>query len=75
MKPIVHGLENEYRERIEFVYLNIDDPDTTAAKEKYGYRVQPHFFLVDDNGEVVEEWLGQVGRDAFVTAFETVLAE
>jgi len=75
MKPIVHGLENEYGERIEFVYLNIDDPETTAAKEKYGYRVQPHFFLVDGNGEVVEEWLGQVSRDAFVTAFETVLAE
>lgn len=75
MEPIVHGLENEYGERIGFVYLNIDDPETTAAKEEYGYRVQPHFFLVDGNGEVVKEWLGQVSRDTFITAFETVLAE
>lgn len=75
MKPIVHGLENEYEGRIEFVYLNIDDPETTAAKEKYGYRVQPHFFLVDGDGEVVEEWLGQVSRDTFITAFEMVLAK
>ena len=75
MEPIVHGLENEYEGRIEFVYLNIDDPETTAAKEKYGYRVQPHFFLVDGDGEVVEEWLGQVSRDTFITAFEMVLAK
>ena len=75
MKPIVDGLENEYGDRIEFVYLNIDDPETTAAKEKYGYRVQPHFFLVDAEGEVVGEWLGPVSRDAFVSAFQDVLAE
>lgn len=75
MKPIVHGLENEYGEQIEFVYLNIDDPETAAAKEKYGYRVQPHFFLVDEDGQVVEQWLGPVNRDTFVSAFESVLAE
>lgn len=75
MKPVVHGLEQEYGEQIEFVYLNIDDPETEAAKQKYGYRVQPHFFLVDGEGEVVEEWLGPVSREAFVSAFQTVLPE
>ena len=75
MKPIVDGLEREYGEQIDFVYLNIDNPDTAAAKEKFGYRVQPHFFLVSAEGEVVEEWLGPVQRQQFVAAFETVLAE
>ena len=75
MKPIVDGLESEYGERIDFVYLNIDDPETAAAKEKYGYRVQPHFFLVDAGGEVIQEWLGPVSREAFAGAFEEVLAE
>lgn len=70
---MVHGLEREYGEQIEFVYLDIDDPSTDAAKEKYGYRVQPHFFLVDANGEVVQEWLGPVQREQFVEAFQTVL--
>lgn len=70
---MVDGLEREYGEKIEFVYLNIDDPDTEAAKEKYGYRYQPHFFLVDANGEVVQEWLGPVKREQFVQAFEMVL--
>ena len=70
---MVHGLEQEYGEQIEFVYLNIDDPSTEEAKEKYGYRYQPHFFLVDANGEVVQEWLGPVRREQFVDAFQTVL--
>lgn len=70
---MVHGLEDEYGEQIEFVYLNIDDPSTDAAKEKYGYRYQPHFFLVDANGEVVQEWLGPVKREQFVEAFQTVI--
>lgn len=70
---MVHGLEDEYGEQIEFVYLNIDDPSTEEAKQKYGYRVQPHFFLVDANGEVVQEWLGPVEREQFVEAFQTVL--
>lgn len=70
---MVDGLEREYGEQIEFVYLNIDDPSTAAAKEKYGYRYQPHFFLVDANGEVVQEWLGPVKREQFVQAFEMVL--
>lgn len=74
MRPIVHGLENEYQEQIEFVYLDIDDPDTAEAKEKYGYRYQPHFFLVDGNGEVVQQWLGPVQESEFRRAFNEVLS-
>lgn len=70
---MVHGLEREYGEQIEFVYLNIDDPTTEEAKQKYGYRYQPHFFLVDANGEIVQEWLGPVRKEQFVEAFATVL--
>jgi thioredoxin-like negative regulator of GroEL len=73
MKPVVHGLEAEYGEQIAFVYLNIDDPATEAAKQRFGYRVQPHFFLVDAQGNVVEEWLGPVHEDAFRAAFASLL--
>ena len=73
MQPIVHGLETEYGDQIEFVYLNIDDPSTREAKEKYGYRVQPHFFLVTEDGEVIQQWLGVVQEEAFEQAFDEVL--
>lgn len=73
MKPMVHGLEAEYQQQVDFVYYNIDDPETAAAKEKYGYRYQPHFFLVDSQGAVVKEWLGPVPEEEFVAAIESVI--
>jgi hypothetical protein len=74
MKPIVHGLEEQFGERIDFVIFDIDNPATDKAKKQYGYRVQPHFFLVDGSGQIVENWLGRVKEETFVEAFDGVLA-
>lgn len=73
MAPIVHGLEAKYQGRIIFTYLDIDDPATASFKQALGYRVQPHFFLLDANGNIIEQWLGYVKEDVFVSAFEAGL--
>jgi hypothetical protein len=73
MKPVVDGLEAEYGEVIEFVRLNIDDPANDAAKRRFGFRFQPHFFLLDANGEIVEQWLGPVAEAQFRAAFAAIL--
>ena len=73
MKPIVDGLEAQYGNEIEFVYYNIDDPASKEAKEQFGYRVQPHFFLVDTNGEIVTQWVGPVEEAVLEEAFAGVL--
>lgn len=74
MKPIVHGLESEYGQQLDFVYYDIDAPESAEAMRKYNFRVQPHFLLLDANGEIVQEWFGTVPADTFVTAFEETLA-
>jgi len=56
----VHGLEAEWGEQVNFVYLDIDDPATEPFKRELGYRVQPHMFLLDGEGKVLEQWLGYV---------------
>lgn len=40
---------------------------------KYGYRVQPHFFLVAEGGGVIQQWLGVVQKEWFEQAFDEVL--
>ena len=75
MEPIVNGLRREYGDRIDFVRFNVDNPETQAAKEQYGYRYQPHFFLVDGAGQIVASWLGRVAEETFVEAFNKVLAQ
>lgn len=70
MAPIVHGLEVEFHERIEFVYLNIEDSAADEFKKQLGYRYQPHFFLVDGEGEILQQWLGPVSEEELRQALE-----
>lgn len=74
MAPVVHGLEQEYNGRIAFAYLDIDDDATEPFKQRLGYGGQPHFFLVDGTGAVVQEWRGRVSEGEFRTAFDQLLA-
>ncbi len=58
MAPVVHGLEAKYSRQINFVYLDIDDPRTDPFKRQLGYRLQPHFILLDGEGAIVQQWIG-----------------
>ena len=73
MKPIVHGLEEEYGNDIDFVYVDVDDPETRDIQQQYGRRGQPHFILVGADGEIVTQWFGTVQAMAFEEAFQEVL--
>jgi thioredoxin-like negative regulator of GroEL len=75
MAPIVHGLEAKYAGKLLFAYLDIDDPATNDFKAALGYRVQPHFFLVDGEGEVLQQWLGSVPEQELDQAFQAALGE
>jgi len=74
MAPVVHGLEAKYAGQIDFVYLDIDDPKNAESKTKLGFRVQPHFLLLDANGQVIQEWFGPVEAEEFEASFAQVLA-
>jgi hypothetical protein len=73
MAPIVHGLEVEYTDQINFVYLDIDDPANEQFKQALGYRVQPHFYLLDGSGEIIQQWLGNVSAADFKASFDAAL--
>jgi hypothetical protein len=64
----VHGLEQQYGDRISFVYLDIDDSRTDDFKRQLGYRYQPHIFLLDGEGNITQQWLGFVSREELETA-------
>lgn len=68
MAPIVHGLEALYYEDVKFTYLDIDDPANREFKIKLGYRVQPHFFLLDEDGTILKQWVGPVSAEELASA-------
>ena len=75
MAPVVHGLEAEYFDDIKFSYLDIDDPANNEFKRILGFRGQPQFLLLDENGEVLQQWYGSVSAESFRTAFDIALSQ
>ena len=73
MAPVVHGLEAEYYDQVEFSYLDIDDPANDDIKRILGFRVQPQFFLLNENGEIIHQWFGGVSADDFRSTFDVAL--
>ena len=72
MAPVVHGLEAEWGREINFVYLDIDDGRNDGFKRELGYQYQPHFFLLDASGNILQQWVGPVPEAEFEVAFESV---
>ena len=68
----MHGLEQQWGDRINFVYLDIDDARNDDFKRQFGYRYQPHIFLLDGQGQIVDQWIGRVSGETLLAALEAV---
>jgi len=73
MAPVVHHLQAEYGGQMNFIYLDIDDPATDTLQQQLGYRFEPHFFLLDAQGKIIQQWVGYVSYETFVQAIEAAL--
>jgi hypothetical protein len=75
MRPIVHGLEAEYGNCIDFVYLDIDDPTTADAKSKYKFLAQPLLILEDGSGNELWRKFGRIDRAALEAELVSALQQ
>jgi thioredoxin-related protein len=75
MAPVVHGLEQIYANQVDFAYLDIEDPRNDEFKRRFGFRLQPHIFLLDGSGEIVQQWVGLVSGEELEAALQAVAAE
>lgn len=71
----MRGLEKEYAGRIEFIRLNILNPETEPLQEQYGFSATPEFYLLDPQGEVVGFWDDSVEVDDLRLAFDQALGK
>jgi thioredoxin-like negative regulator of GroEL len=75
MAPIVHGLAAEYTGKINFVYLDIDDPANADFKQQLGFQYQPQIFLLDEDGNIQNEWVGPVTEGELRSALDDSLVQ
>lgn len=73
MAPLVQAVEGNFRDQVNFIYVDIDSPQARYFKDTLGYKSQPHFFLVDPQGVVIREWKGYVRIEDLITAIQSAL--
>jgi len=73
MAPVVHGLEQQYKGRIDFLYLNVADSATTEAKRTLGFKSTPHFFFLNADGSPTDTLQGVVPADSVRASLDRLL--
>lgn len=73
LAPIIQGVEREFVGRVIFTYLDIDDPAVRPFKQELAFRYEPHFFLLDGQGNVLQQWLGNLTADELRRALDEAL--
>ena len=53
MKPVIEELEKEYKDKVEFVKINVDEDSITASK--YGVMGIPTFIIEKDGKEIARK--------------------
>ncbi len=74
MQPIVDGLQAEYADQVAFVQLNVDTAEGARLRGHYSLRGHPAFVLVDSDGQVQWQGVGQMAEDALRAPIEALLA-
>jgi thioredoxin-like negative regulator of GroEL len=75
MAPVVHGLEQEYLDRVDFLYLNVSEARNDSAKQALGFTTTPHFFFLGRDGSPVQSIQGVVPGDSLRGALDALLTE
>ena len=66
---MVHGFEAKYFGKIKFSYLEISNPETADFRKSLGFQIRPSFYLLDEDGKVLQEWIGYQTQDQFEEVF------
>lgn len=63
MEPIVNGLAQDYKDRIDFRNLNANKPDEKALFQILGLRGHPAYVIMNPQGEVLWQGVGEQTRE------------
>ena len=58
MRPVVRGLMDKYRGRVQFLILEYDNRDLNEIRQRFRITSHPSFAVVRGNLEIVRNWVG-----------------
>ncbi len=73
MTPVMLKLVGDYGTRMNFIFLDVDNPAIAKFKSQLGYKTQPEFFLLDKQGNILKQWSGSVDEAELRAALDAAL--
>jgi thiol-disulfide isomerase/thioredoxin len=74
MSPIVHELESEYKGKLNFVYLDVDDSkNSSVLKQLDASYYIPEFRILDKMGKTIWSYIGPLSREDLKVAIDNRL--
>lgn len=73
MAPMLNDLAAEYQGKMNFIFLDVDDPANKKFEDALNYRIQPQFFLLDKQGSIIKQWQGYVDKVELQAAIDGAL--
>ncbi|GAW31830.1 hypothetical protein JDF658_15950 [Carboxydocella sp. JDF658] len=58
MEPVVLALQNKYAGQVEFLIVNVDDPQGQQLAAQFGVSAIPAFFFINSQQQVVASVVG-----------------
>lgn len=75
MSATVNSLHEQYGAQMNFVMLDIDDPQWADQVEAFSASGVPQFTLLNSRHQSVHTWVGKVPKPIFTDAFTPLLGE
>lgn len=63
-----------FKDRVDFVYLNIDIPETLEARQRFDIVARTQYVLIDAQGNPIKKWFGPLDEDVIKAAIDEFLA-
>ncbi len=73
MEPVIMALKEEYEGQVEFIIVDVRQPDGSRMAQEYGIRSIPHIIMLDRLGDVVFNEVGEKSKDYFKDRLDKLL--
>jgi thioredoxin 1 len=74
LEPLIEKAKTEYGEKVNFMSINVDDPNNEALIEQYGVSPIPTLVFLSPEGEVVTYSIGYSGENGVTTGLKKILS-
>jgi thiol-disulfide isomerase/thioredoxin len=74
MRPVMHGLQDQYSSMVDFIYLDIDADNTAELRRKLGFNgLRPTIVFLDASGNEKGRIIGVTPKDKVESQIEELL--